>query len=77
MLKTPEMLVLWKETSGRLPSGGRWWFRVASVSAVKASRAFFVEGRGWMTGPHCLPRDKAELTELLRGRAALLRRSRR
>lgn len=74
MLPPAELMALWRETKGRLPGGGRWWFRCASITAVRSSRAFCADGR-WWTGPHCLPRDRAELGELVRGRAALLRRA--
>ncbi|OHD24652.1 MAG: hypothetical protein A2Y38_07715 [Spirochaetes bacterium GWB1_59_5] len=73
MLRPNELMALFLETKGRLPGGGRWWLRSASRATVRRSLAFFVPGRGWFTGPHALPRDRAQLGELVRGRAALLR----
>lgn len=74
MLRPGELMALWLETRGRLPSGGRWWLRSANRMTVRRSRAFFVPGRGWFMGPLCLPRDRAELERVVRGRAATLRR---
>lgn len=73
MLSPTELMALWRESKGRLSGGGRWWFRAASISTVRASRAFCVDGR-WWTGPHCLPRDRAELEAVVRERARALGR---
>lgn len=73
MLRPGELMALFIETRGRLPGGGRWWLRSANRATVRRARAFFVVGRGWFTGPHALPRDRAALAALIQGRAQLLR----
>lgn len=74
MLKPADLMAFWRETKGRLPSGGRWWFRCASITAVRQSRAFWVDGH-WWTGPHSLPRDEAELRQVVQARARKRRAS--